>query len=49
MDPATRTLKQITMGDAQEAATTFLSLMGECVEPRRKFIQANAARANIDI
>ena len=49
MNPATRTLKQICMEDAAEAAKVFLELMGESVEPRRKFIQANAWRANVDV
>lgn len=49
MSAETRTLKQITMEDAAAVAKVFLELMGESVEPRRKFIQANAWRANVDI
>ena len=49
MNPETRTLKQICMDDAAGAAKVFLELMGESVEPRRKFIQANAWRANVDV
>lgn len=49
MNPETRTLKQITMEDAEKVATTFLSLMGENVGPRKEFIEQNAWRANIDI
>ena len=49
MNPATRTLKQITMDDAEEVAKTFMSLMGESVTPRKKFIEENAWRANIDV
>ena len=49
MNPATRTLKQITMEDAAEVAATFMSLMGEAVTPRKKFIEENAWRANIDV
>ena len=49
MDPATRTLKKITMEDAEEVAKTFISLMGESVDPRKKFISENAWRANIDV
>ena len=49
MDPETRTLKQITMDDAAEVAKTFMSLMGESVTPRKKFIEENAWRANIDV
>lgn len=48
MNPATRTLKQITMDDVTETAKTFMSLMGEAVGPRRDFISQNAWRANID-
>lgn len=49
MNPATRTLKQITMDDATETARTFMSLMGEAVDPRKKFIENNAWRANVDV
>lgn len=49
MNPETRTLKQICMEDATTAAKAFLELMGESVEPRRKFIQENAWKANIDV
>ena len=49
MNTETRTLNQITMDDAALVAQTFMSLMGESVEPRRKFIQENAWRANIDV
>ena len=49
MNPETRTLKRITMDDATEVAKTFMNLMGESVGPRRKFIEENSWRANIDI
>ena len=49
MNPNTRTLKQITMEDAAAVAQTFMSLMGESVTPRKKFIEENAERANIDV
>ena len=49
MSAETRTLKQITMEDAAEVAKTFMSLMGESVTPRKKFIEDNAWRANIDV
>lgn len=49
MNPETRTLKQITMEDAAEVAKTFMSLMGESVTPRKKFIEENSWRANIDV
>ncbi|MCC9067786.1 DNA topoisomerase (ATP-hydrolyzing) subunit B [Arthrobacter cryoconiti] len=42
MDPAHRTLLQVTMDDAAEADQTFSILMGEDVESRRNFIQQNA-------
>ena len=45
-----RTLKQITMDDAVAADEVFQLLMGEEVEPRRKFIEDNALNvANLDI
>ena len=49
MSPESRTLKQITMDDAEGAARVFLSLMGESVDPRKKFIEENAWRANVDV
>ena len=49
MNPKTRTLKQICMEDAEEAAKTFMGLMGESVVYRKKFIEENAWRANIDV
>lgn len=49
MNPETRTLKQICMEDAEEAAKTFMELMGESVVYRKKFIEENAWRANIDV
>ena len=49
MSKETRTLKQITMEDAAAVANVFMSLMGESVGPRRKFIEDNAWRANIDV
>nr|WP_269937655.1 DNA topoisomerase (ATP-hydrolyzing) subunit B [Arthrobacter sp. HY1533] len=42
MDPAHRTLLQVTMDDAAEADQIFSILMGEDVESRRNFIQQNA-------
>lgn len=49
MNPETRTLKQITMDDVTEVAKTFMNLMGESVTYRKKFIEDNAWRANIDV
>ena len=49
MSEKTRTLKLITMDDAESVAKTFMSLMGEAVEPRKKFISENSWRANIDV
>jgi len=42
MDPAKRVLKQIRIEDAVVADQVFTLLMGEEVEPRRKFIEENA-------
>ena len=49
MNPETRTLKLITMDDLQEVAQTFNDLMGQAVTPRKKFIEENAWRANVDV
>lgn len=43
MDPATRTLKKITVEDAVAADETFSMLMGDEVEPRKDFILKHAA------
>ena len=48
MDPNTRTLRQIHIEDAIESDRIFSVLMGDDVEPRRKFIEDNATLANID-
>ncbi len=48
MDPNTRTLRQIHIEDAIESDRIFSILMGDDVEPRRKFIEDNATLANID-
>ena len=42
MDPATRTLLQVTIDDGVEADETFDMLMGAAVPPRKKFIQTHA-------
>ena len=48
MDPKTRLLKQVTIENAAQADEIFSMLMGDDVEPRREFIEENAAFANID-
>jgi len=42
MDPGRRSLLQVTISDAAEAAKTFTDLMGSDVEARRNFIETNA-------
>jgi DNA gyrase subunit B len=50
LDPAARTLLQVKMTQAEETDKIFSVLMGDVVEPRREFIQANADRVkNLDI
>ena len=46
MDPARRTMKKVTMADAERADEIFSILMGEKVQPRREFIEANAKFVN---
>ena len=49
MNPATRTLKQVTMDSAAEADRIFSMLMGDEVPPRREFIETHARYAKIDV
>ncbi|MCX7785280.1 MAG: DNA topoisomerase (ATP-hydrolyzing) subunit B [candidate division WOR-3 bacterium] len=50
MNPEQRVLKQVTLEDAAEADRLFSILMGEVVEPRRQFIEANAKYVeNLDV
>ena len=52
MDPAKRVLKKVTIDDASlsDIDLTFTTLMGDQVEPRREFIEANARYvSNLDI
>jgi DNA gyrase subunit B len=48
MNPETRTILQVTNENASAADKIFRILMGEEVEPRRKFIETHAKYANID-
>ncbi len=49
MNPATRTLKQVTIESAAEADRIFSMLMGDEVAPRREFIESHAKYARLDI
>ncbi|MCK9497293.1 MAG: DNA topoisomerase (ATP-hydrolyzing) subunit B [Candidatus Colwellbacteria bacterium] len=50
MNPATRTVRQVTVSDAQEADKMFDILMGSEVAPRKRFIQVHASSVkNLDI
>ena len=50
LDPNVRVLLQVRVNHADDADDIFSTLMGEVVEPRREFIQANALKvANLDV
>ena len=49
MNPATRTLKRVTIDSAAEADRIFSMLMGDEVPPRRAFIESHAKYARLDV
>jgi DNA gyrase subunit B len=49
MNPATRTLKLVTIDSAAEADRVFSMLMGDDVPPRREFIESHAKYARLDV
>ena len=50
LDPNARSLLQVKVSHVEEAEEVFSTLMGDVVEPRRDFIQANALKvANLDV
>lgn len=49
MNPATRTLKLVTIDNAVEADRVFSMLMGDEVPPRREFIETHAKYAKLDV
>ena len=50
MNPATRTILQVTVDDAIKADETFSMLMGDEVMPRKRFIESHAKNVkNLDV
>jgi DNA gyrase subunit B len=49
LDHDARTLLQVRVNHADDADDMFTRLMGDLVEPRREFIQANALDAEVDV
>lgn len=49
MNPATRILKKVSLDEAAKVDSVFTTLMGDEVPPRKKFIQAHAKLANLDV
>ena len=49
MNPATRTLKRVTIQSAADADSIFSMLMGDEVAPRREFIESHAKYAKLDV
>ena len=50
LDPNVRSLLQVRISHVEQAEEVFSTLMGDVVEPRREFIQANALKvANLDV
>ena len=49
MNPENRVIVRITIEDAEKADEAFTILMGDQVEPRRRFIETNAQYAKLDV
>jgi DNA gyrase subunit B len=49
MDPATRSLLQVEINDAEKADELFTKLMGDEVPPRKSFIMTHALSATLDV
>ena len=48
MNPENRVLVQVKLEDAEKADAIFTKLMGDDVEVRKNFIQANANKVSLD-